>query len=267
MKPKDGFDAAMARVDHLLNLYDILHNTRTRQIRSDWATKFLDLMHWPKGEAIVRVDGKDKNSLLILRPQLKLDHTRFSHDYLSELLRSAVVATVSALDRYVHDLVLHHSWSLLSRPEKAIPSELKKLSLPILATKNALEKLRGDPKARPGHLVKTALQTHLHRDHTFQRPADVAKAAQMLGVKDFWSEVAKQMPGSPDKGKVIETLNTIVNRRNQIVHEADMVRKTRAKKITLREIARSTAQEWCNWSRSLVETIDKVVDVSVTTTH
>lgn len=121
MKPKNGFDAAMARVDHLLNLYDILHNTRTRQIRSDWATKFLDLMHWPKGEAIVRVNGKDKNSLLILRPPLQLDHTRFSHDYLSELLRSAVVATVSALDRYVHDLVLHHSWALLSRSEKAIP--------------------------------------------------------------------------------------------------------------------------------------------------
>jgi ribonuclease BN (tRNA processing enzyme) len=153
-----------------------------------------------------------------------------------------------------------------SADRKKQSPELKKLSLPILATKNALEKLRGDPKARPGHLVKAALQTHLHRDHTFQRPDDVVKAAQMLGVKDFWGKVAEQMPGSPDKGKVIGILNTIANRRNQIVHEANMVRKTRAKKITLREIARSTAQEWCDWSRLLVEAIDKVVDISVSTT-
>ena len=129
MTPTDGFDAAMGRADHLLCLYDVLHNSRSRAIRTDWAARFLDLMHWPTGEAIVRVDGKDKQSLLILRPSLGLDHTNFTHDYLSELLRSAEVATVSALDRYVHDLVLRHAWALLRKPEARIPTELKALSL------------------------------------------------------------------------------------------------------------------------------------------
>jgi len=263
VKPKDGFDAAMERVNHLLLLYDVLHNTRSRRIRKDWAASFLDLMRWPKGEAIVRVDGKDKQSLLILRPGLGVDHTRFTHDYLSELLRSAIVATVAALDRYVHDLVLHHSWALLCRPEGSIPPELKKLSLPVLATKQALERLRSDSGARPGHLVKAALQEHLHRDHTFQRPDDLARAAKMLGVEDFWGEVAKLMPGRTDKGQVIEKLRTVVTRRNQIVHEADIHRKTKAKKITLRDISRTTAEDWCAWTRSLVSAIDKVVAAAV----
>lgn len=263
MKPKDGFESAMKRVDHLLRLYDVLRNTRSRAIRSDWAASFLDLMHWPGSEAIVRVDGKNKQSLLILRPSLGLDHTSFTHDYLSELLRSAVVATASALDRYMHDLVLQHSLALLRRPEGSIPPELKKLSLPVLATKRALEKLRDDVKARPGHLVKAALQEHLHRDHTFQRPDDLTRAAKMLGVEDFWSQVSQLMPGTPEKGAVIAKLRTIATRRNQIVHEADMHRKTKARKITLRDISRSTADDMCAWTRDLVSAIDQVVQAAV----
>jgi hypothetical protein len=263
MKPKDGFDAAMERVNHLLRLYDVLHNIRSRKIRKDWAANFLNLMRWPKDEAIVRIDGKERQSLLILRPSLGLDHTRFTHDYLSELLRSAVVATASALDRYIHDLVLHHSWALLQQHEDSIPPELKKLTLPVLATKYALEKLRADPQARPGHLVKAALQEHLHRDHTFQRPDDLARAARMLGVEDFWAKIAKLMPGTPAKGDVVEKLRVIAARRNQIVHEADIVRKMKAKKITLRDITRSTAEEWCTWTRSLVAAIDQVVAAAV----
>ena len=263
MKPIDGFYSAMERVNHVLALYDVLHNTRARRIRKDWSTNFLALMRWPKGEAIVRVDGKDKNSMLILRASLGLDHTRFTHDYLSELLRSAVVATVAGLDRYIHDLVLHHAWSLLGQPEASVPTELKKLAIPVLSTKHALEKLRGDHKARPGHLIKLALQEHLHRDHTFQRPDDLAKAARMLGVSDFWAKTAKLMPGSPTKTEVIDKLRTIATRRNQIVHEADIYRKTKARKTTLRDISRATADDWCAWTRHLVVSIDTVVAAAV----
>ena len=263
MTPMDGFEAAMNRADHLLRLYDVLCDTRSRAIRRDWAASFLDLMRWPTGEKIVRVDGKDKQSLLILRPSLGLDNTSFTHDYLSELLRSAVVATVSALDRYVHDLVLQHAWALLQRRETSIPTELKKLSLSVLATKRALDKLRNDPSARPGNLVKAALQEHLHRDHTFQRPDDLVKAAKMLGVKDFWGKVTQAMPGTLGSQEVIAKVQSIAMRRNQIVHEADIYRKTKAKQITLRDISKAKADEWCTWTRQLVAAIDQVVKAAV----
>ena len=263
MTPRDGFEAAMNRADHLLRLYDVLHNTRSRAIRSDWAARFLNLMRWPTGEEIVRVDGKDKQSLLILRPSLGLNHTSFTHDYLSELLRSTVVATVSALDRYVHDLVLQHALALLRKRETSIPTELKKLSLSLLTTKRALDKLRSDANARPGHLIKAALQEHLHRDHTFQRPDDLAKAAKMLGVEDFWGKVAQAMPGTPRKQAVITKLRAITMRRNQIVHEADIYRKTQAKQITLRDISKAQADAWCAWTRQLVAAIDQVVKAAV----
>lgn len=259
MQSLDSFDAAIERANHLIRLYDLLHDSRSRGIRSDWASSFKSLMHWPAGETIVRVDGRDRDSVLILRESVGIDREHFAHDYVAELLRGAVVASISALDRYLHDLVLQHCWKLLSKPESQIPNELKKIAVSVTATKRALQLLRKDPKARPGHIVKKAIQERLHRDYTFQKPDDVLKAAKMLGVLNFWQAVADEMPGAPPKGDVISYLRNIAKRRNQIVHEADLVLKTKAKEITLRDISRTDAGEWVDWITEFVNAIDRVV--------
>lgn len=253
----------MERADHLLTLYDLLHDTRARKVRADWASKFLALMHWPKAEKIVRVDGKDKGSILIMRESMGIDRDKFTHDYLAELLRAAVVATVSALDRYMHDIVIYHSWALLNRAEAKIPKELKKLQIPVLSARHAVDRIRNDENARPGVLVKEALREHLHREYTFQRPDDVQKAALMLGVEDFWGKTSAVMRGSPKKEEVIRTLREIAQRRNQIVHEADIVRKAKSKMITMREISAKDAVAWTSWMRDFVDAIDSVVAKSI----
>jgi hypothetical protein len=264
MKPLDSFNAAIDRARHLLNLYDLLHDSRQRGVRSDWADSFKALMHWPASESIVRVDGKDRDSLLVLREAVGIDRDQFSHDYVSELLRASVVAAISALDRYMHDLVLLHSWRLLSKPEDQIPNELKKIAIPVTATKRALRRLRENSTARPGHIVKEAIQEHLHRHYTFQKPDDILKASKMLGVSNFWQSVANEMPVSPTKQDVIMSLRKIAARRNQIVHEADLVRKTKAKEITLRDISRREAHIWIEWMTEFVNAIDRVVANTVT---
>jgi hypothetical protein len=263
MKPKNNFDVAMERADHLLRLYALLHDTRVRKVRADWAAKLTALMHWPRGEKIVRVDGKGRNSILLLREAAGVDRDKFTHEYLSELLRAAVVAIVSALDRYMHDLVVHYSWSLLSKTEQKIPKELKKLRIPVLSARYAVDKIRGAAKARPGVLVKEAIRNQLHREFTFQKPDDVQKAALMLGVEDFWGKVAEAMPGALRKADVKENLRQIADRRNQIVHEADLVRKARAKSTTMREITLNTALNWASWMQDFVTAVDAVVASTV----
>ena len=257
MRAVDGFNAAIVRADHLLRLYDLLHDTRSRRVRSDWAARFKSLMRWPASEQICRIDGD--GSVLILRESVGIDNTHFGHDYVSELLRAAVVATVSALDRYIHDLVVDHAWKLLSRAEDEIPAELRKISLPVLTTKRSLERLRASDTARPGYLVKQAIQEQLHREYTFQKPDSVLKAARMLGVKDFWREVGKRMPSKPAAGAVTDRLKEIADRRNQIVHEADIVLKTKAKQITVRGIGADETRDAVKWVRDLVIAIDGVV--------
>lgn len=263
MTPKDHFDAALERSDHLLRLYELMHDTRIRKARSDWTSKFSDIMHWPRTEKVVRIDGKNKESILILRESLGLDREKFTHDYLSELLRASVVATISALDRYMHDIVIYHSWALINKREDKIPKELKKLQIPVLSARHAIDKLRRDVKARPGVLVKEALRVHLHREYTFQKPADIQKAASMLGIEDFWGKVSTEMPGRPAKKDVISMLTGIAQRRNQIVHEADILLKAKAKTVSMREISLKDASNWASWIRDLVCAIDSVIATTI----
>lgn len=259
MKAKDAFDSAIARAGHFLTLYDLLCDTRKRGARKDWGTQFKKCMRWPQEENIVRIDGKERQSILVLREALGIERKRFAHDYLSELLRAAIVATVSALDRYMHDIVVGRSWTLLNAPEDDVPRELRRVMIPVLESKKALDRLRKDRKARPGNVIKQAIQKVLHRELTFQKPDDIKKGADMIGIQDFWGSVASKMNGPPQKEEVIDTLRKITARRNEIVHEADLVRKIKAKKLTLQAIDRDEAAESIDWMKEFVRAVDQVI--------
>ena len=261
MKAKTGVDAAIERARHLLVLYDLLCDKRERGVRSPWATRFKKFMSWPQKERLVLVEGS--GTLLILRESTGISRQHFGHDYLSEILRFSIVAGVSALDRYLHDLVVEKSWKLLTRKEEDVPKELATLGLSALSTRKALNRLKKNPKARPGHIVKQAVQTAVHAQFTFQGTNQVTKAAKLLGIDDFWAQVAAAMPGTPSAGEAQATLTEIVKRRNQIVHEADLVLKTKSGKVSLRDVSRETAGEWINWIETFATAIGGVVDAEI----
>ena len=81
----------------------------------------------------------------------------------------------------------------------------------------------------------------------------------MLGIDDFWTEVANEMPGAPSRENVIAMLRQINARRNQIVHEADLVRTSR-REPALRDISYTEAREWTMWMRAFGNAIQLVVD-------
>lgn len=263
MNPKTTFDEAVLRADHLMRLYDLLRDRRKRGVRKDWAAKFRQVMHWPANESFVRVDGGSRETILILRGSTGLDREHFTHDYLAELLRATVVAVVAAMDRYCHDVIVQNSWKLLSRPDQAVPKELQKLSLPLTGTKKALEKLRSSPKARPGTIVKAVIQEQLHSKHTFQNAAGVEKTARFLGIEDIWVKVAKEMGPSWTNSNVKAEVDTIARRRNQIVHEADVVLRTKSNKLVLRALSESDCRRWLEFMKSFIGGIDAVIKAAV----
>ncbi len=256
--PKDTFDYAVKRADHFLSLYDILHNSRQRGGRSDWLNSFKVFMRWPRRETIIRIDGKDKNSLLILREAHGIDRQHFTHNYISELLRSSIVCVISALDRYMHDVMVDKCWGLLSKPEADIPKELKKLSIPILVTKKALEKLKRNRSSRPGTIMKMEIQKTLHYNFTFQKKSDIDKGAKLLGIGDFWRKVSDEISNNQTPSQLQDELTRITKRRNQIVHESDLVLKTRAREITQRELSHVDACHAVNWMKDFVDALNKV---------
>ena len=217
-------------------------------------------MHWPAAENVVRIDGKDKKSMLILRESLGLSREQFTHQYASELLRAALSTSISALDRYMHDQIVSRSIGLLRRRVEDIPKELGNLRIPALTVKNSLEKLRSNVSARPGSILKKDLQDVLHRDETFQSVSGVERGAKLLGLKDFWKCVTNEMDGFTKPGDVQSQLKKIATRRNQIVHEADLILQQRARKPKLREISIGDAQGAIGFVELLVQAIDRLIE-------
>jgi hypothetical protein len=258
VKSIEIFDYAFERAEHFLKLFDILHNSRQRKAPHPWKEKFARLMRWPVGEEFIRIDGKDKNSMLILRSSLGIGRKYFEEEFTGEILRSSVVASISALDKYMHSIVIEKSWAYLTGTND-IPNDLANLKVPLIATKKALDKLRRNKSARPGSQIKAEVQKMLHREFTFQSVAGINRGTKILGVKDFWKQIADRMPEGPHKaGDIQNQLKKVAQRRNKIVHEADIVRKISAKSITQNSIDRAEAFELVYWVRDFVHAMDGV---------
>ena len=258
--PKNTFDAALARPRHLLALYDVLHDSRKRSARKDWKRSFCNVMHWPVTEDILRIDGANGNSMLVLRESVNMSRQSFTHHYLSELLRGAITASVSALDKYIHDQIVNRSPILLKLPEDQIPSELRKLKLPALTVKRSLEKLKKDSKSRPSSILKKDMQEMLQRDETFQSVSGVEKGARILGLKDFWRSMVTEIGEYSNPGALKEDLSKITRRRNQIVHEADTVPQQKAQSVKLREISRADAEFSIEFIDKFVNAMDIIIN-------
>jgi hypothetical protein len=132
---------------------------------------------------------------------------------LSDILRAALVLSVSALDFYVHEVVrlgmleIHRK----SRPE---PPAFSRFQISL-------------GSAREGLSVDLVLDYWLdneirqsHSDKSFQQPDKVAEAIRLISEKKLWEEVGKKMSRPPLEVK--QELSIIIDRRNKIAHEADI---------------------------------------------
>lgn len=261
MRPLVAFESAIARAERQVHLYEILHDTRKRNAKSPWPDDFKKLIggSWTGDSSTpVRVDGHNKKSILVFSGTLGVSRAWFSHDGLSDLLRCAISMAMSAIDRYMHDMVTQRAWSLLEG--SGIPDELREETIPIAVVRRALDNLRKRKSARPGNYIMSVFQERLHH-RPFQNPSDVLKAARMAGGPgEFWKTVGSKMDPTAKADEVIAKLRAIFVRRNQIVHEADMPRKRKGRKVTWREITSTEAKTIVEWCKGFIRAVDLVLD-------
>jgi hypothetical protein len=124
---------------------------------------------------------------------------------LSDILRAALVLSVSALDYYVHEVVRLGMLEVYqgSRPE---PPAFSRFQI-TLDTARSLDNLLED-EIRQRHSYKS-----------FQQPGNIAEA-RLVSDKKLWEEVGNAM-NRPARD-IKDGLSLIVERRNQIAHEADI---------------------------------------------
>lgn len=154
------------------------------------------------------------------------DTIRLSAEDINDILRSQIVNVVSALDRYLHEKVRKGICDIFlgNRP---ITAKFKNFSL----TSDTVMRVWGDSTltvVEREMLINSAVSQSL-KSLSFQQSVKIKDALSYL-----WDEPHKMtvlaiemgMPGATDNDKqkyLNQRLDLLVERRNQIAHESDMV--------------------------------------------
>ena len=111
---------------------------------------------------------------------------------------------------------------------------------------------------RPKVRAKRVLRDRLLRE-TFQRTDDVRKALAMAGKPRKWASIAAAMGGTWTSESVRDQLNSIVDRRNAIVHEGDYERQERPRTARPIPIEESEATASVDFIADLIDAIHAVI--------
>lgn len=210
------FKVAQDRAEYLCRLADGLVNTRKRSMRQDWARSFKKMMGWKTDAAIDRVDGRD--AVVVLRDGSNLSACDFDSKAVSDLYRASLVMTVSAMDAYFHAKVLRY---VVAQSKKHDPSA-SLMNLKVMVS----DFIRGNNMERRNSALRSAVARQLSYQ-SFQSPEKISDALNLIGVKDIWTKVAKELKMNKDDVK--KSIKAIVDRRDKIAHEGDVFqsKKTR----------------------------------------
>ena len=132
---------------------------------------------------------------------------------LSDILRAELVLAVSALDHFIHELV---RLGMLEAYRGNRPRTKRFLKFKV-SLENALTGIADN--AGEGW-IDSEIRTH-NGYRTFQDPGQISEAIRLISNVPLWVNVSQRMGRAPEEVK--EELHNIANRRNQIVHEADMI--------------------------------------------
>ena len=136
---------------------------------------------------------------------------------LTDLLRSQVVMVVSALDHYVHEITRAGMLEVYSgkRPQTAA---FLRFQVTMEATLQGISAVQGND----GWLDEEIRKKHGYL--AFQHPDRIADAIRLFSSCTLWISVASELNLEVEAVKT--ELQLIVNRRNQIAHEADLDSRT-----------------------------------------
>lgn len=141
------------------------------------------------------------------------------------LPRSAVVATVSALDTYVHSVVYDRVPNLLAHANP-IPEPLADQFAQLLPIRNANTFRDALPiviAPNAAALLIESLKEKYLRFQSFQAPEKLVEAYRLIGFNVIFENVSDLWPGpNTTANHLRQRLAGYVRRRNQIAHEGDV---------------------------------------------
>ncbi len=157
-----------------------------------------------------------------------LKHQQQLSTDLSDLLRAEVVYVISALDKLIHELVRIGMLQSFNgnRPKtpKFFQFTVSAQTLDKIKTAS-IENIQNPNRPQlPENLPEYWFEQEIvlkHKAISYQAPDKIADGLSLIWAHSYkWQQIAQKM-GS-DETQVKTSLKNIENRRNQIVHEADI---------------------------------------------
>jgi len=159
------------------------------------------------------------------------------------LLRGSIVFLVSALDTYFHDRI---KYGISRATRRGMPEAL----LGHRITIGDLEDW--EASRRKGNVIRNWIGEHL-ASIPLQSPDRIALYMRYIGVEQLWNKVE---PDNKKRQKLLDQLNILIKRRNQIAHEGDRL-SGRGTGKRLRDISESQVNEWVSFVEELIKRINE----------
>ena len=198
-----------------------------------------------------------------------LDNTTTSVVDLTDLLRAQIVMIVSALDLYIHEITRVGMLAVYNgkRPQTDAFLRFQVTLGSAMQGISSVRKEEDDSKEDNDNKENDSNKKWLddkwldieirerHGHQSFQDPNNIADAIRLFSSCELWPSVAKQL--NLDVKDVKDQLSAIVKRRNQIVHEADLV-PTYPGTITRWLISPADVASTLDFVREICEAIDTI---------
>ena len=140
---------------------------------------------------------------------------KFPSQHLGDLIRSDLVFLVSALDRFIHDLVRIGMIKSFQGVRPKTNAYLN-FSIPLSQVDTMV-----NSSIMPPELIFEQQILNSHKHLAFQEPDKISNALSLIWNEPHkWQKISQKL-GEPEND-IRTKLKNIVIRRNQIVHEADM---------------------------------------------
>ena len=126
---------------------------------------------------------------------------------LSDLLRAEIVLAASALDYFVHEITVLGMLDCYNG-HREVTESFAKFPIPLGMVKNlSTESIESEIRLK-------------HSYKSFQTPDKIADAIRLFNSTPVWEHVANEL--GIDQKEIKDKLKLIIDRRNKIVHEADI---------------------------------------------
>jgi len=169
---------------------------------------------------------------------------------LSDILRAQYVMLVSALDHFIHEVVrlgMIQTYNQKRKDTKQFKEFIFSLDKKILFKKAIIEE-------KNNQWLDYQIRT-INGFKSFQQADKIEEAINLILKENIWNEVAKKLNKSEKEIKM--RLNLIIDRRNQIAHEADIQFEDKE----LREINSEDINDSIAFIELLVYTIFDICDL------